>query len=387
MGGIRTPGRTLRAGARRAAGLLVAAAVLAGLAAPAGANEWTFRTGLRLDAYTGAGQDGHQVLAPYSLAFDAVRWGLGIQGAYGNSERDPGVGPSGSLTGFTDTTLSGYFRLELAGTEIRLGLDLDLPTGVSRLSARQTVAIQDQNLATLQRFGEGLDVNPTLTAYRNFGIFGLGGGLGYLRTGEYNPSRDPGPDLDPGDELTVVVLGDLYATDTIRLVARLGYTYFTADERDGQETLQEGDEIDIQLTTEWRPEPWWATLTLRDIIRFKAERPTAAGRLDTEPRNSNGNEFRATVTVGYILNDQWNLQGAVDVVHIAANDLPAGDALRDGGRTKVAFGPGIAWTPVRTIGVEAFVRYFLLDTREGPFFPRAGTIHGVHADLRLTYRF
>jgi hypothetical protein len=355
---------------------------------PAAADEWTFRTGVRLDAYTGAGQDGHQVLAPFALGYDAPFWGASVRGAYGNSERDPGAGlPSGSITGFTDTTLSGYFRFNAKGTEIRFGLDLDLPTGVSQLDTDQVAAIQDEDLVTLQRFGEGFDVNPTVTAYRNFGAFGLGLGVGYLWKGEYDPTTAPNDDLDPGNELTVAVLGDVYAADSIRVSGRAAYTYYSPDQRRGQDAFQEGDEIDLLLAVEWRPEPWWATLTLRDIIRFKAERLSPAGNLLTEAQNSNGNEFRAGITVGYVLTDAWGVFGVVDVLHVAANDFPRGDPLHDGGRVKVAFGPGFSWTPDRTFGIEGVVRYFVMDVEQGPFFPQAGTIHGVHADVRLTYRF
>ena len=164
---------------RRPASWLLALAAVATVAllppARAAADEWTFRTGVRLDAYTGAGQDGHEVLLPFGLGYDTPFWGLSARGAFGNSERDPGAGiPSGSITGFTDTTVSGYYRFTVGGTDIRFGLDLDLPTGVSKLGPGEVAAIQDEDLVTLQRFGEGFDVNPTVTVYRNFGAFGVG---------------------------------------------------------------------------------------------------------------------------------------------------------------------------------------------------------------------
>ena len=370
----------------RGAGLVLAVWVAA-LSSAGEANEWTLRTGARLDAYTGAGQSGHQVLAPFSLAFDTPQWGLAVRSAYGTSERDPGTIPSGSITGFTDTTLGGYYRLLVKGTEVRAGLDLDLPSGVSRLGPRQVVAVQDPELVTLRRFGEGFDVNPTLAAYRNFGRFGLGLGLGYLWTGEYDPTTQPSDTLDPGDELTAALLADLYATDTIRLLFRAAYTTFSADKRRGVDAFREGDELDLLLTTEWRPEPWWATLTLRNVVRFKAERVDSTSRLITEPRDSNGNEFRAGLTVGYVLTDAWGIQGGVEVVYVDANDFPRGDPLHDGGRTKVALGPGVAWTPSRILGVDASVRYFVMDVEEGPLFPKAGTIHGIQAAVLVTYRF
>jgi hypothetical protein len=367
--------------------LVVSAALLLGAAAGAAADEWTVRTGIHLDLWDGAGQSGHQVLAPYALSFDTPSWGASIRGAYGVSDRDPIGGGADSITGFTDTTLSGYYRFVAAETEFRLGLDLDLPTGKSRLSVRQVLSVQDEDLVALERFGEGFDVNPNLRIYRNFGVFGLGLGVGYLITGKYDPTEAPNDDLDPGNELTIALLGDVYATDTIRVIGRASYTYFSADERRGSDVFREGDEIDLLVTAEWRPEPWWVAVTLRDIVRFKAERADAAGRLVTESRNSHGNDIRGGVTVGYIFNDVWTAQGAVDVRHVLANDYPTGDPLRDGGRTKVAVGPTVTFTPHRRFAVEAGFRYFIMDVEASPFFPRSGTINGIHADLRLTYRF
>jgi hypothetical protein len=358
-------------------------------ATPAAADEWTAWTGIHLDAWSGAGQDGHQVLAPLSLAFDTPFWGLSIRGAVGDSARDPGGNrQSGQITGLTDSTLAGYYRWVVADVEIRAGLNLDLPTGVSRLKTRDLAAIQDEDLALLERFGEGFDVNPTITAYRSFGRFGVGGGVGYLWTGEYDPTEDiPGDDLDPGDELTVTALADVSIADATRLIGTVTYTMFSADSLGGRDSFQEGDELDFRVTLEWRPEPWWIAVTFRDIVRLKAERLDAAGRLTTEPRNSRGNDIRGAVVVGYIFDEFWTIQGVVEVKHVLANDYPESDPLFDGGRTKIAVGPTVTWLPHRRFGIEGGFRYFFMDVERSPFFPQSGTINGVHADVRVLYRF
>jgi hypothetical protein len=358
-------------------------------ATPAAADEWTAWTGIHLDAWSGAGQDGHQVLAPLSLAFDTPFWGVSLRGAVGDSARDPGGNrQSGQITGLTDSTLAGYYRWVVADVEIRAGLNLDLPTGVSRLKTRDLAAIQDEDLALLERFGEGFDVNPTITAYRSFGRFGVGGGVGYLWTGEYDPTEDiPGDDLDPGDELTVTALADVSIADATRLIGTVTYTMFSADSLGGRDTFQEGDELDFRVTLEWRPEPWWIAVTFRDIVRFKAERLDAAGRLTTEPRNSRGNDIRGAVVVGYIFDEFWTIQGVVEVKHVFANDYPESDPLFDGGRTKIAIGPTVTWLPHRRFGIEGGFRYFFMDVERSPFFPQSGTINGVHADVRVLYRF
>jgi hypothetical protein len=375
---------------RRAVAIALWALVAAlGAGRPAAADEWSLRTGVHVDAWSGAGQKGHQVLAPIGLSYDTPDWGLNIRGALGTSERDPGgAGGAGSVSGFTDTTVGGYYRLTAGPYEIRLGLDLDLPTGKSNLSGRDRFAVQDEDLALLERFGEGLDVNPTVTVYRSFGRFGLGLGLGYLWTGKYDPTGDvPGDDLDPGDELVVALTGEWFVTDTIRATLLAAYTYFTKDERGGIELYREGGEIDVRAGLEWRPEPWFATAYVRNIVRFKSDRLDAAGRLATESRNSHGNDFRAGTAVGYVLSDDWTVAGAVDVRYVAANDYASTDVLYDGGRLKVAIGPSVTWSPSRWLAVDAGVRYFFMDVERSPSFPRAGTINGVHADLRVTYRF
>jgi hypothetical protein len=385
-----TPGVRARCGRLAAAFLLIAAVSLA--AAPAAADQWTVSSGLHLDAWSAddsSGQGtGYELLVPVGIFFDTPIWGLSARGSFGTSQHDLDAAASASMTGFTDTTVSGYYRWRVSGTEIRFGLDLDLPSGVSSLKTRDLPAVQDEDLVALQRFGEGFDVNPTVLVYRSFGGWGLGGGVGYLWTGEYDPTEDiAGDDFDPGDELTVSVLGDVFLGDVWRLIGRVAYTHFSTDERAGFEVFREGDELDVGATLEWRPEPWWALVTVRDIYRFEAERLNAAGRLDEESRNSHGNEIRGALAVGYIIDDAWTVRGVLDARYVAANDYAMADPLYDGGRFKVAVGPGVTWTLSRTFALDAGVRWFYLDAERSPVFPSGATINGVHADLRVTYRF
>jgi hypothetical protein len=377
---------------RRLAGVLLLAGAAWVVAAPAAADQWTVTSGLHLDAWSANGSSGqgkgYEFLVPLGIFYDTPTWGLSARGSVGTSQHDLDAAPNASMTGFTDTTVSGYYRLRISGTDIRFGLDMDLPTGVSRLKIRDLPAVQDEDLVALQRFGEGFDVNPTVIVYRNFGDWGLGGGVGYLWTGEYDPTEDiPNDDFNPGNELSLSVLGDVFLGDVWRLIGRVAYTHFTADERGGFEVFREGDEIDIGVGLEWRPEPWWAVVSARDIYRFKAERLNAAGQLGEEAQNSRGNEIRGVVTVGYIIDDIWTVRGTMDVRYVAANDYATSAALYDGGRFKIAIGPGVTWTLSRTFALDASVRWFYLDAERSPIFPAGATINGVHADMRVTYRF
>ena len=163
----------------------------------------------------------------------------------------------------------------------------------------------------------------------------------------------------------------MFLGDVWRLVGRVAYTHFTTDERGGIEVFREGDELDLGVSLEWRPEPWWAVVSLRDIYRFKADRLNAAGQLGEETQNSNGNEIRGVATVGYIIDDVWTVRGIMDVRYVAANDYATSDALYDGGRFKIAVGPGVTWTLSRTFALDASVRWFYLDAERSPIFPMA----------------
>ena len=121
---------------RRGARRRLAGALLLGIAAalgagPAEADQWTLMSGIHLDAWSAdqsSGQgDGLQLLVPIGIAFDTPLWGLSARGGFGTSEHDLDGLPSASMTGFTDTTLSGYYRWRVSGTEIRLGLDSTCP--------------------------------------------------------------------------------------------------------------------------------------------------------------------------------------------------------------------------------------------------------------------
>jgi hypothetical protein len=377
---------------RRLAGLLLVGAAAGLVAAPAAADQWTLTSGIHLDAWSANGSsgqgNGYELLIPVGIFYDTPNWGLGARGSVGTSQHDLDAAASASISGFTDTTVSGYYRLRVGGADIRFGLDMDLPTGVSSLKTRDLPAVQDEDLVALQRFGEGFDVNPTVIVYKNFGDWGVGGGIGYLWTGEYDPTEDiPSDDFNPGNELTVNVLGDVFLGDVWRLVARVAYTRYSTDERGGIEVFREGDEVDMGVSLEWRPEPWWAIVSVRDIYRFKAERLNAVGQLDEELQNSNGNEIRGAAAVGYIIDDVWTVRGTLDVRYVTANDYGTSDPLYDGGRFKIAVGPGMTWTYSRTLGIDASVRWFYLDAERSPTFPSGATINGVHADMRVTYRF
>ena len=276
------------------------------------------------------------------------------------------------MTGFTDTTVSGYYRLRPLGRhDIRFGLDMDLPTGVSRLKTRDLPAIQDEDLVALQRFGEGFDVNPTVIVYHNFGDWGLGGGIGYLWTGEYDPTEDiPNDDFDPGDELSASFLGDVFLGDVWRLIGRAtlhalhhgragrrrGLPAGRRDRHRRQPGVAPGAVVGRRVPAGHLP------LQVRPPQRGRPGRRGVREQLGNEIRG--GRDGR--------VHHRRRLDGPGDDgrPYVAANDYPSSDPLYDGGRFKIAVGPGVTWTLSRTFALDASVRVVLSRRGAQPDLPR-----------------
>ena len=71
-------------------------------------------------------------------------------------------------------------------------------------------------------------------------------------------------------------------------------------------------------------------------------------------------EIRGVAAVGYIIDDIWTVRGTLDVRYVTANDYATSDPLYDGGRFKIAVGPGMTWTYSRTLGIDASVRAMIV---------------------------
>ena len=192
-------------------------------AGPAAADQWTAaeRHPPRRLVRERLVRPGHRlrVLVPLGICYDTPDLGAWLRAAASaRAVHDLDDAPSASMTGFTDTTVSRLLPSAPGGHRD--------PPRARHGSADRRVPAEDprppggpgRGPRGLQRFGEGFDVNPTVIVYQNFGDWGIGGGVGYLWTGEYDPTKDiPNDDFNPGDELTVSVLGDVFLGDVWRL--------------------------------------------------------------------------------------------------------------------------------------------------------------------------
>ena len=378
---------------RRLAGLLLVGGAAGLVAAPAAADQWTLTSGIHLDAWSANGSsgqgNGYELLIPVGIFYDTPNWGLGARGSVGTSQHDLDAAPSASMSGFTDTTVSGYYRLRPGGADIRFGLDMDLPTGVSSLKTRDLPAVQDEDLVALQRFGEGFDVNPTVIVYKNFGDWGIGGGIGYLWTGEYDPTEDiperrfqPRRRADgqrargrlPGRRVAPRRPRGIHSLQRGRAGRGRGVPGGWRAGHGRQPGVAPGALVGHRVGARHLPLQGGAPQRGRPARRGAPEQQrerdprSRDGRLHHRRRLDGAGHARRAVRDGERLRD-------------------VSDPLYDGGRFKIAVGPGITWTSAGRSRLDASVRWFYLDAERSPTFPSGAKINGVHADMRVTYRF
>jgi len=100
---------------------------------------------------------------------------------------DPVGSPSRSLTHLLDTKVNlSYEILGKLPVDILIGLDFNLPAGKSNLKERDQVLLMDPDLVTITNFGEGFNVNPTVSIAKEWGNWVVGVGFGYVWRGEYD---------------------------------------------------------------------------------------------------------------------------------------------------------------------------------------------------------
>ena len=128
--------------------------------------EWTVWSGLHLDAWSAddsSGQGtGTRSSFPSGIFYDTPLWGL-VRARQRRDEpaRPRRRPPSASITGFTDTTVSGYYRLRVSGTRRSASASTSTSRPVSRtLKTRDLAAIQDEDLVAPPALRRGLRRQP-----------------------------------------------------------------------------------------------------------------------------------------------------------------------------------------------------------------------------------
>ena len=297
-----------------------------------------------------------------------------------------------SLSHILDTKLiTSYEVIGKLPVDILLGLDLNLPTGKTNLSQRELTLIMDPDLISINNYGEGVNVNPTVTIAKEWGKWVAGIGFGYLWRGGYDFSSDINiTDYKPGDifninaEIRYYLFPDLH----VRLFGR--HAWNDNDTVRGKDYYKEGDFSLFGLGLAYNKMKTWDTgITFQGILRDKSRFQETPGALVTEPNNSHGDEWIGDLSARYFLNNTTTLKSTLQGRIFTKNDYPSESSRFIGQREKLSLGIGATRTLSPNILAGLDVKGFLKhdDETRFPENRSARDYHGVSVTALLTGRF
>ncbi|WP_054702636.1 hypothetical protein [Desulfosarcina cetonica] len=188
---------------------------------------------------------------------------------------------------------------------------------------------------SIARYGEGFNINPTITIAKDGERWGAGIGIGYLWRGEYDFS-DTTPDFDPGDiyNVTAEILYAFSESWQGRVLGEMAW--YGIDSVEGRDYYQEGDFFLAGIGLNYVQDRWDAAFTLKGIYRGKCDFQEGNQRLATEERSGFGDEYLADLVVRVQLNPETKLSSRLYYLAVLENDYPGDDPLFIDGKQKVS---------------------------------------------------
>ena len=108
---------------------------------------------------------GNQTLVPLRIEWSKGDATIGLLTGVVHAALDTPGTADRSLTHTLDTKLNlSYVIQGKLPVDLLIGMDLNLPTGKTDLSAADLALIRDPEIVTVTTFGEGVNLNPTLSS-------------------------------------------------------------------------------------------------------------------------------------------------------------------------------------------------------------------------------
>jgi hypothetical protein len=403
------------------------------------AFEMTAGTGFIFDWWKDTEDNrGRQFYTPIRLEARHGGASLSLLTAYGYTHFDgisqpslfflnPSIKDDRSLTHLLDTKLNlSYEILGKLPVDILLGIDFNLPTGKTDFRARDFAVIMDTDLVSINNFGEGFNINPTLSLARELGNWVLGISAGYLWRGKYDFGFiEETPffsrrikDYDPGNIFNSNAEVRYYFSSNWQARLFGNYTrygksdwkqqdifFFATDSREIRH--QEGELYSLGLGLHHTRKKWDADLSFRGIFREKSKFTESQfvfpiGEVisfSTEPKNSHGKEWVGDFVLRYFLDDKTTLQSHFQALLIQKNDYSSNPSIFSvetnrfvGRREKYSLGFGATRKLGKHFEAELFAKGFLMHDEEAffpefPFFRSERNYKGFSLGGQLVYRF
>ncbi|WP_319521634.1 hypothetical protein [uncultured Desulfosarcina sp.] len=284
------------------------------------------QTGLSTNWWDSDSDDrGSQTYMPVTI--DGVHGDFYMQvlSAFVTTRIDPSDASKDSLTTAVDTKLNfSYAVVERFPVDVLFGLDFNLPTGKTDLDSEERSLLLDPDLVDISRYGEGFNINPTLTMARQEERWGAGVGIGYLWRGEYDFS-DTAQNYDPGDVFNITAEGFYVFTDTWQGRVFGEMAFYGTDEMEDQEYYEEGDFFLAGIGVDYFKGKWEASLSGQGIFRGKCQFQADNLQLATEDRAGYGDEYLADLTVRFAMSPENALSSRLYYLMVLKNDYEEDD--------------------------------------------------------------
>ena len=329
---------------------------------------------------------GNQTLVPLRIEWTKGDATIGLLTGVVRAEFDAPGTVDRSLTHTLDTKLNlSYMLLGKLPVDLLVGMDLNLPTGKTDLSAADLALIRDPEIVTITTFGEGVNVNPTLSLAKEWGPWSAGAGVGYNVRRTYDFSTEAGlTDFDPGDILSLNAL--LQRECSRGYVARIfgKFSWFGKDRLRGADFFREGDYRMAGVGISRAGAAWEADVNLRGTFRGKAE-TLSGGSLATEPERSRGDEWSAEASVRRAVREDVSLSASVRGLIVSKNGYSGGTSRHNGAKEKIALSVGCDRRFAGGTAAGVSLKGFLMTEEEQsvPQFREERTSRGIALAFRI----
>lgn len=302
--------------------------------------------------------------------------------------------PAGSVSlyDFLDTkVITSYAIAGKLPVDLLLGLDFNLPTGKTNLSSRQLALIMDPDLISVNNYGEGFDVNPTLTVVKQWKKWVAGVGLGYLWRGSYTFCSELNmTGYRPGQVYSVAPEVRYYFTPAARARLFGKHVWYGKDTMRGSDFFQEGDFSLFGIGFDYsRKNEWEADATFRGIFRDKSKFQQSAGVLVTESEDVQGDEYVVDLSAKFFMDNKTTVKPYFQGRYFTKNGYPSDSQFFTGKREKATLGAEVTKSLTRQLDAALDIRTFLKhdDAANFPQIRSSRNYQGITFAMMLSGKF
>lgn len=303
------------------------------------------------------------------LRFDASRDNLSfnVLTGYANTHVEFPDQGNQTLSHMLDTKLNiSYGIPDRLPVDVVLGLGFNLPTGKTDFDQDELILVMDSDLISLNKFGEGYNVNPTVSIAKEWGSLAAGLGIGYEWRGEYDFS-DNLKDFDPGDVVNALLELDYLFEENLQGRLFTHYVRYGKDKVEGEDFYQEGQLYILGAGINYSRSGWDADVSLKSIFRDKSKFQDTSGEIFTEDRNNHGDEYHGDVIVRYFLDDKTTLKSSLQALFVTKNAYSGDSSNFVGRREKFTLGLGANRILSDNLEAELSLQGFIMHTEEAEF--------------------